>query len=248
LLSVQFDCWGTLVFIDAPAENCRVAASIERPAAEFRERLAAVGAAHIGDAQDRFGLMDARIAAQWPGARCVGVALTVQTREGDNLALHRALDEARPGDVLVVDGRGDGNRAIFGDLLAEICVVRQVSGVVLDGAIRDRDAIAELRLPVWATGVTPAGPTKNGPGVIGEPIACGGVVVTPGDLIVADGDGVAVIRPDRLAAVVARLDSIERAEADLRRRIRQSAHRPTEPESPTTDRTEPAQVQRGSDR
>ncbi len=236
------------MFIDAPAENCRVVAKTGRPAPASLERLAAFGAAHIGDAQDRFGLMDARIAVQWPGARCVGVALTVQTREGDNLALHRALDEARPGDVLVVNGRGDGNRAIFGDLLAEICLAREVSGVVLDGATRDRDAIAELRLPLWATGVTPAGPTKNGPGVIGEPIACGGVVVAPGDVIVADGDGVAVIRPDRLAAVVARLAAIDLAEADLRRRIRQSTRRSDRLESPTTDRTEPSQVQKGSAR
>lgn len=211
------------MYIDAPADSCRVATDVEhveRPAPAFLERLGVSRASDVGDALDRFGLMDARIAAQWPGARCVGVALTVHTREGDNLALHRALDGASPGDVLVVNGRGDGNRAIFGDLLAEICLVRQVAGVVLDGAVRDRDAIAELRLPVWATGATPAGPTKVGPGVIGEPIACGGVVVAPGDVIVADGDGVAVIRRDRLDAVMARLSSIERAEAELRRRIR----------------------------
>ena len=215
----------TPVFIDVPTDNCRVTTSGSRPDATALAALEAYTSANIGDAQDRLNMMSAAIKPQCGGARCVGTALTVLTRDGDNLAIHRALDEAEPGDVLVINGHSNINRAVFGDLLAEICLARRVAGVVIDGAIRDRDAIAELQLPVWATGVTPTGPTKNGPGIIGEPVACGGVVVTTGDVIVADGDGVAVITPTRLDAVLGTLAAIDQMEANLRARIRESAAR-----------------------
>lgn len=216
------------MFIDIPADNCRVAPRGPRPDPADLARLEPYPPAKIGDAQDRLNIMSSTITAQWPGAQCIGVALTVHTREGDNLAIHRALDDAQPGDVLVINGHSDTNRAVFGDLLAEICLVKRVSGVVIDGTTRDRDSIAEMRLPLWATGVTPTGPTKNGPGIIGEPIACGGVVVETGDVIVADGDGVAVIKRDRLTAVLDRLTAVDEAEDRLRARIREHAITPQE--------------------
>ncbi|MGF0313477.1 RraA family protein [Rhodococcus sp. IEGM1428] len=196
----------------------------DRPSASAVAAIAGYPAANIGDAQDRLNLMSASIKTQWTGARCAGPAVTVYTREGDNLAIHRALDEVEVGDVLVINGRGDGNRAVFGDLLAEICLAKGVAGVVIDGTIRDREAIAEVGLPTWATGVTPTGPTKNGPGVIGQSIACGGVVVSSGDIIVADDDGVAVVAPARLAEVTAKLATIDKFESELRARIRATAH------------------------
>ncbi|WP_031466202.1 aldolase [Sciscionella sediminilitoris] len=208
------------MFIDAPADSCRVAPAWPRPDAETLAAFAAFPTANIGDAQDRLGLVNGTVRAQWPGARCTGAALPVLTREGDNLAIHRALDEAVPGDVLVVNALGENSRAVFGDLLAEICRTRGVRGVVLDGATRDATAIAELGLPLWARASSPAGPTKNGPGVIGEPVAIGGVVVSPGDIVVADADGVAVVSPQRAAELLDRLETIEHYETGLRQRIR----------------------------
>lgn len=210
------------MFIDAPANNCSVTVDRSRPNPTLIEAVGRYPAANVGDALDRMNLMDASIRTQWAGGKCAGSALTVHTREGDNLAIHRALDEAQVGDVLVINGRGDTNRAVFGDLLAEICLAKGVAGVVIDGVIRDREAIAELGLPTWATGVTPTGPTKTGPGTIGAPIACGGLVVASGDVIIADDDGVAVVSADKLPFVAEKLVKIDEFEDALRRRIRAS--------------------------
>lgn len=185
--------------------------------------LAQYPVANVGDAMDRLGLMDSGLESQWAGASCIGPALTVLTREGDNLAIHRALDDAEPGDVLVINALGGTTRAVFGDLLAEICLAAGIAGVVIDGLTRDRAGIHELQLPVWARGVSPAGPAKNGPGAIHIPVACGGVVVNPGDLITADDDGVAVIPAGRVETVLGRLSQIDSFESDLRARIRSSA-------------------------
>lgn len=212
------------MLVDVPTDNCRVIATEwSRPEPDELVAFADCPAASVGDAMDRFGLMSSTVKAQWRGARCVGPAYTVLTREGDNLAIHRATDLVQPGDVLVVNGRGDNTRAVFGDILAEVCVARGVAGVVLDGAVRDAAALAELRFPVWATAATPAGPHKSGPGEIGGTIACGGVVVAPGDLIVADDDGVAVVPQQRIATVRDRIATIAQYESSLREKVHSAA-------------------------
>ena len=210
------------MFIDAASDNCHVLVSNwPRPAPDVVAAFEQFPAATVGDGMDRFGLMNQAIRAQWRGARCVGPAFTILTREGDNLAIHRGLDDVTPGDVLVINGLGADTRAVFGDLLAEICVQRGVVGVVVDGAVRDAEAIAELGLPLWAKTITPAGPTKSGPGAIGGTIACGGLVVAPGDLVVADGDGVAVVPQAHVSSVLQRLAEIRHFEEQLRTRIRE---------------------------
>jgi regulator of RNase E activity RraA len=208
------------MFIDLATDSC-VIADIDwpRPAAELVAAYAAYPAANVGDALSRLGLMEPEIVPRTPDAHCVGPALTVLTREGDNLAIHRALDDACPGDVLVVNAFGESSRAVFGDLLAEVCLAHEVAGVVIDGAVRDVGAIAELGLPVWAKGVTPAGPSKHGPGQIGTVIACGRVVVAPGDLIVADSDGVAVVPGAACETVLGELERIARTEDAFRERV-----------------------------
>ncbi|GAA1559628.1 methyltransferase [Kribbella lupini] len=209
------------MLIDVTADNCRlVDTDWPRPDAALVKAFATSPAANVGDAMDRFGVMSSSLTAQCPGARCVGPAFTVLTREGDNLAIHRAMDEVQPGDVLVVNGLGADTRAVFGDILAELCVQKGVAGVVVDGAVRDAAAIARLGFPLWAKANTPAGPTKSGPGEIGGVIACGGVVVSPGDLIVADDDGIAVVPQHRVTEVRERLTTIEQFESRLRTRIR----------------------------
>ncbi|RVU23181.1 DUF1932 domain-containing protein [Streptomyces antnestii] len=179
--------------------------------------------ANIGDATERLGLLDSGISALWPGARAVGRALTVWTRAGDNQALHQAIKRAEPGDVLVVNGEGDVSRALIGELIAERARAAGVVGIVLDGAARDVETLAEMGFPVWARAVTPAGPYKFGPGRVGVPVAVGGVVCRTGDLVAADGDGVAIVPADRAAVVLAAAREVEAEEARRRADIRAAA-------------------------
>ena len=132
-----------------------------------------------------------------------GTAVTVRTRAGDNLAIHRAFDFCRPGDVLVVDGAGELTQALMGDIMASYAESIGVLGLVIDGAIRDVGSIRARDFPVYARGVTHRGPYKNGPGEINVPVSIGGMVVNPGDIIVGDEDGVLAIAPAEVEAVLA---------------------------------------------
>ena len=135
-------------------------------------------------------------------APMAGTAVTVRTRGGDNLAIHRAFDFCRPGDVLVIDGAGDLNQALMGEIMATYAQSLGVVGLVIDGAIRDVGSIRAKDFPVYARGVTHRGPYKNGPGEINVPVSVGGMVVNPGDLVCGDEDGVLAIAPADAAAVI----------------------------------------------
>lgn len=124
------------------------------------------------------------------GTTMVGTALTVRTRPGDNLVIHQALELVRPGDVIVVDGGGETNRALFGEIMITIAQSRKAAGVVIDGAVRDVGAIGASEFPCFARAAIHRGPYKDGPGEINVPIAVGGMVVEPGDIVVGDEDGV----------------------------------------------------------
>jgi RraA family protein len=132
-----------------------------------------------------------------------GTAVTVRTRGGDNLAIHRAFDFCRPGDVLVIDGGGDISQALMGDIMSSFAENLGVQGLVIDGAIRDVSALRQRDFPVYARGVTHRGPYKNGPGEINVPVTVGGMVVHPGDVIVGDEDGVLAIPAAEVATVIA---------------------------------------------
>jgi regulator of RNase E activity RraA len=179
---------------------------------EILARFALLPSANIGDAMDRLGAMDSRIAAIWPGARVVGTALTVWTRPGDNLAIHAALPQAHPGDVIVVSGGADESRALIGELIGGRSKALGIAGYVIDGAVRDAAGLAEYQLPVFARAVTPAGPYKDGPGRVGVAVAVGGVSVATGDVIVGDADGVVVIPQAQLEAVATRAEEIRDGE------------------------------------
>ncbi|MEU0840078.1 DUF1932 domain-containing protein [Streptomyces sp. NPDC005962] len=179
--------------------------------------------ANIGDARDRLGLLDSGIRPLWSGARAVGRALTVLTRAGDNRAIHEALRIAAPGDLLVVNGEGDTSRALIGELIAERAQARGVVGMVLDGAARDVEVLEEIGFPVWARAVTPAGPYKDGPGRVNVAVAVGGVVCGPGDLVVADGDGVAVLPAEEAESALVAARAVEADEARRRAGIRAAA-------------------------
>lgn len=207
------------MFIVAATDSVFIAPGWDRVAAAKARRLGQVPAANVGDALQRMTVMDGGIRLFTERAALLGNALTVDVRSGDNLAIHRALDEARPGDVLVVNGHGDMTRALIGDLIGEIMVNAGVVGAVVDGAVRDVQALSELGLAVYARAVTPAGPFKDGPGTIGAPVAVGGVVVAPGDVLVGDADGVVVVPRHRVMEVVEAVDGIGAKEEALRQRI-----------------------------
>lgn len=166
-------------------------------------RAARLPVANIGDVMNRMQAMRGGFRAYGGRRAVVGTALTVRARPGDNLLLHRAVDLARAGEVIVCDGGGDLSVAIAGDLMVGYAVTRGIAAMVIDGAVRDITPVAKLDIGIWARGATPAGPYKEGPGEIGYPIACGGLVVAPGDVIAADEDGVVVIPRDDAAAVIA---------------------------------------------
>jgi regulator of RNase E activity RraA len=191
-------------------------AQFDRCELDLLATLARFGTAMVTDAMERFGALDSEIHAQWPTARLMGNAFTVWTRSGDNLAIHKALDMVAPGDVLVVNGSGDKSRALIGEMIGIKAKARGVAGFVLDGAARDIDALRELGMPVFARASTPAGPYKHGPYRLLEPIAVGGVCVSPGDAVLADSDGVAIVGRHALARTIEKATAIEAQEVSKR--------------------------------
>jgi regulator of RNase E activity RraA len=207
------------MFISANADNIRIGPDFDRASHTHIAALSRYPAALIGDAQERMGVMTGEIHLVTPGLKLAGSVLPVLAREGDNLAIHRALDEARPGDVLVVNANGDTSRAVFGDILGEICLAKGIAGVVIDGATRDVDELTTMKLPVFAKAVTPSGPWKNGPGSIGYAVACGHIVCHPGDAIFGDSDGIVVVGRHDLAAIAAATELQEAKEQQIRANV-----------------------------
>jgi RraA family protein len=148
-----------------------------------------VPVANVSDCMARMTAAGARLRPMHAGGRMAGPALTVKTRPGDNLMIHKALMLAQPGDVIVVDAGGDLTNALIGEIMVGDAVLKQLGGIVINGAIRDADELRRLDFPVFAAGVTHRGPYKDGPGEINVPIAIDGMVIAPGDLIIGDGDG-----------------------------------------------------------
>ena len=157
--------------------------------AETASRFLALPVANISDSMSRMTAGGARLRPMHGSGALAGPALTVKTRPGDNLMIHKALDIAEPGDVIVVDGGGDLTNALIGEMMTAHAQKRGVAGMVLNGSIRDYDSIHAGTFPVFAAGVTHRGPYKDGPGEINVAIAIDGMVIEPGDLIVGDGDG-----------------------------------------------------------
>ena len=158
------------------------------------------------------------------GTSMVGTAVTVRTREGDNLAIHEALALLRPGDVLVVDGGGDVSRALIGEIMATIAKYRSAAGMVIDGAIRDSGALAKSEFPVYARGVNHRGPYKNGPGEINVTVTVGGLTIAPGDIVVGDEDGIVAFPQAEAAALLELVRKQEAREADTLLSIREGRY------------------------
>jgi RraA family protein len=165
--------------------------------AQFRD----LPVANVSDSMARMAGGGARLRPMHAGGAMAGPAFTVKTRPGDNLMIHKALDLAAPGDIIVVDGGGDLTNALIGEIMSSYAEQRGIGGLVIDGAVRDSAALRASRFPVFAGGVTHRGPYKNGPGEINVPIAVGGMVIEPGDLVLGDDDGLVSVPFDHVEAV-----------------------------------------------
>lgn len=190
----------------------RVLQRQRRVSGELVEQYRELPVANVSDSMHRMSAAGPRLTMMHRDGPMAGPALTVKTRPGDNLMLHKAIDMAEPGDVIVVDAGGDLTNSLMGELMLAYAVRRGVAGFVIYGAIRDADAFLKVNLPVFAAGVTHRGPYKDGPGEINVPIALEGMVVHPGDLVIGDRDGVLAVPIDATEAVLAKTLSKQDAE------------------------------------
>ncbi len=188
----------------------RVFLKREVAAPELVERFGKLPAANVADCMGRLSALPAEISLKsLPVKRMCGVALTVKARAGDNLMLHQALNMAQEGDIIVFSNAGDRDRAIMGEIMYRyLADYKKVAGIVIDGPIRDIDELSKVQCPIYATGTTPGGPFKEGPGEVNVPISIGGVVINPGDIVLGDADGVIVIPRQDAGSL------IEKAEAN----------------------------------
>ncbi|WP_306131153.1 RraA family protein [Roseivivax marinus] len=169
--------------------------------AETIAKFAELPVANVSDSMSRVFAAGPTLRPMHAKGSMAGAAITVRSRPGDNLMLHKAIDMAEPGDVIVVDAGGDLTNALMGELMLAYAVKRGVAGFVLNGAIRDVDAFVETNLPTFAAGVTHRGPYKDGPGEINVTISLDGMTIAPGDLVIGDADGVLAVPYDDLETV-----------------------------------------------
>lgn len=173
---------------------------------------------HLSDNMNRLNAVDASIRPIHKSGKLVGSAFTVKTRPGDNLMVHKAIDMAGPGDVILVDAGGDLTNSIMGEIMVRIAMKNGVEGFIIDGAIRDSGAIHELNYPMYAKGVTHRGPYKDGPGEINVPVQIGGTIVNPGDVVLADEDGIVIVPHEYAESLVEKV----RKTMDMERNIMDS--------------------------
>ncbi|PLR78531.1 methyltransferase [Bacillus sp. V3-13] len=170
---------------------------------------------HISDNMSRMHSAGAELRPYHKEGKLVGTAVTVKTRPGDNLMVHKAIDLAQPGEVIVVDAGGDTTNAIVGEIMQRIAKKNGIAGFVINGAIRDSLAFKSDTFPIYAKGVTHRGPYKDGPGEINVPIALGGMVINPGDLIVGDEDGLVVIPIEEAEEVLTKAMKMAEKEKEI---------------------------------
>ena len=194
------------------AIGCRIKTHIDRPDRSLVEAFRGIPVANIDDCMNRLASVDAGLKPM-NSTPLLGTAFTVRCPAGDNLMFHKALDLAQPGDVLVIAAGGSMSRALCGEIMVTYARSRGLAGFIVDGCVRDRDELASFTdFAVYARGVIPNGPYKNGPGEINFPVAVGGQVICPGDILVGDGDSVLVIKPHEAEALAKEAAAIHKKE------------------------------------
>lgn len=186
---------------------------------ELVDAFATLGVATIHEAQGRVGLLAPRLRPIFRPAHVAGNALTCEVAPGDNWSLHVAVEQAQPGDVLVVTPTSPCDDGYFGELLATSFVAHGLRGLVIDAGVRDIAELTQMNFPVWSKTVCAQGTVKETPGNVQTPIVCGGVLVRPGDLIVADDDGVVVVRREETATVLAAARARDENELSKRKQL-----------------------------
>ena len=181
-----------------------VVRNIKRTDADLVKRLGALGTATVHEAYGRFGLMKPYLRPVWAGGEAAGTAVTVLAHPGDNWMIHVAVEQCKPGDILVVGCSADNTDGMFGELLATALHARGVKGLIIDAGCRDVKALHEMAFPVWSRAISAKGTVKATLGAVNVPVVCAGINVVPGDAVVADDDGVVVIHRRDAADVVAK--------------------------------------------
>ncbi len=179
-----------------PGAGFRVCNDFSRVSASTIARLSEFESTDISDSLNRMFVIDPQIHNVVNEQPLFGPAVTVKVFPGDNLMVHKALDVAQPGDIVVIDTSGNPRNAVMGDMIGSKAKSRGIAGFVIDGLVRDLSGLLEIGLPVYASGVTSFGPLHRGPGELGYSISCGGIVVNPGDAVCADTSGIVVVRKE----------------------------------------------------
>ena len=185
----------------------------KKVALDIAKEFLTLPVANVSDSMWRLTAGGSRLRPMHKSGQMAGPALTVKSRPGDNLMLHKAIDMAEPGDIIVCDAGGDLTNSLMGELMLAHAIKRGVGGFVLDGAVRDVEAFLEVNLPVFAAGVSHRGPYKDGPGEINVSVAIDGMVIEPGDLVIGDWDGVLSIPLDGVESILKKTNEKQAAEA-----------------------------------
>jgi 4-hydroxy-4-methyl-2-oxoglutarate aldolase len=197
-----------------------VVRNIHRPPAELVARFRGLGVATIHEAQERTGMLAPSMRPVWPRAHIAGPAVTVSLPPADNWMIHVAVEQCRAGDVLVVAPTSSSDVGYFGELLASSLAAHGVLGLVIDAGVRDVAALEDMRFPVWSHAISAQGTVKETLGDVNRPITCAGAFVRPGDLIVADDDGVVVVRREKVAEVLEQSLARDAKEEATRKRLK----------------------------